>query len=84
MSSLRINVQERPEPYTTPLQYYLFLGVETLTGAEIRVATDFLASMLQIDPADRLTPTELLSHRWLSKTASLKNPCVSGPLKSGV
>jgi serine/threonine protein kinase len=62
----RTNFEERLEPYTTPIQYYLFLGVETLTGAEIRVATDFLASMLQIDPADRLTPTELLEHRWLS------------------
>ena len=70
----------RTKPYTTPLQYYLAMGFEDISGAEIRVMTDFLASMMQMDPKDRVSPSELLKHRWLSedKIISRNNPCVCG------
>ena len=69
-----------PEPYTRPLQYQLYLGLENITGAEIRVITDFLGSMLQMDPRDRLSPQELRKHRWLSESKMVlrNNPCLCG------
>jgi len=81
MMLLKLNLDRpRPEPYTTPLQYYLAMGFEDISGAEIRVMTDFLASMMQMDPKDRVSPTELLKHRWLSedKITSQNNACVCG------
>ena len=55
-----------------------------MSGAEIRVATDFLSSMLQMDPKDRVTPSELVKHRWLSApTQNLSNnSCVCGIIET--
>ena len=74
-----------PEPYMTSLQYLLYLGIETISATEIRVVTDFLSSMLQMDPKDQLTPSELMQHRWLSDCTniSLNNPCICGSAKYG-
>jgi hypothetical protein len=52
-------------PYGTPLQQMLWSECDYMSGSDIRVTTDFLSSMLQNDPKDRVRPKELLCHRWL-------------------
>lgn len=69
----------RGEPYSAPLQKILGMEVDTLSGADIRVLTDFLSSMLQMDQNDRVSLNDLLSHRWLaSEVTSRNNPCICG------
>ena len=55
----------------------LWYDCDKMSGAEIRV-TDFLSSMLQIDPKDRVSPKELLGHRWLVEdgTGAPTCPCL--------
>ena len=68
---------EEIEPYTTPLQHFLYMEVDTLSGADIHVLCDFLSSMLQMDPKDWVSPLYLLHHQWLLEDGigSLNYPC---------
>jgi hypothetical protein len=45
--------------YTRPLQQIICWEMDDFSGADIRVFSDFLSSMLQTDPADRLAHVDI-------------------------
>lgn len=72
--------EDYSEPYSTSLQSLLAMEVSMLSGSEIRVICDFLSSMLQMNPSDRMSAKDLLRHRWLDETKDKRNPCQCGGL----
>jgi hypothetical protein len=64
-------------PYKESLPKSLLFGLPDEPGPVIRVLSDFLGSILQTDPKDRVGLTDLLRHRWWVNE-STTYPCKCG------
>ena len=56
-------------PYSEGLAEMIYLDHPDTSGGLNRALSDFLSSMLQMDPRDRVSAKELLRHRWLENRA---------------
>lgn len=72
--------QGRGMPYKDSLLSRIYEEGPDLPGARIRVLFDFLSSMLQMDPKERVSLADLMCHRWwLEETAGFPTyPCKCG------
>jgi serine/threonine protein kinase len=62
-------------PYAESLAKMIYLDHPDLPGALNRMLCDFLSSMLQTDPRERVSPSDLLKHRWWAEDWNGNLPC---------
>jgi hypothetical protein len=73
-------------PYKESLQARIWMYMPDLSGANTQVLVDFLSSMLQMNPRERVNPKDLLCHRWWLNEVGVGcqiHPCKCGAQASG-
>jgi hypothetical protein len=70
IAKLRSNPVLRGSPYHLCLEQLLWRYLSGVPGKEIATLSDFFRSILQIDPAERFTLSEILQHRWVQTHGS--------------
>lgn len=65
------NLELNPIPYQYPIKARLQSALAGLPPVEIDTVSDFLSSMLQIDPGRRMSADAILHHKWLSENVAM-------------
>jgi hypothetical protein len=66
-------------PYNNCLQKRLDEAYPTIDEATVHVLTDFLSSVMPMDPRLRPSPAQLLKHRWFANRYSPENSWCLAP-----